>query len=257
MYVCVWLSLRRKMYILSCYILPHLFYLPWHYVRVTGLYKSGCFLSNSGFFVCFLLGSTAHVTENSASRDHRPGHLQVQHWLCWKQLSLKTCQNGWLLDCIVTGDQVKKTNRKRHFLNILCIRQADVMLKKIWRANQRNPTIFMPCLYRSVFFSFFCFFFSQSSPISHVIYLVVRGLHIHYRIRPLPPFSWDGLSPSAASPLEGADVKPQSYYCYYPVHPLLQHIFFNTLFGVGVGFVIFFWGGYHNQLQILHISTCK
>ena len=99
MYVCVWLSLRRKMYILSCYILPHLFYLPWHYVRVTGLYKSGCFLSNSGFFVCLLLGSTAHVTENSASRDHRPGHLQVQHWLCWKQLSLKTCQNGWLLDC--------------------------------------------------------------------------------------------------------------------------------------------------------------
>ena len=32
------------------------------------------------------------------------------------------------------------------------------------------------------------------------------------RIRPLPPFSWDGLSPSAVSPLVGADVKPQSYY---------------------------------------------
>jgi len=30
------------------------------------------------------------------------------------------------------------------------------------------------------------------------------------RVRPLPPFSWDGLSPSAVSPLVGADVKPQS-----------------------------------------------
>ena len=35
------------------------------------------------------------------------------------------------------------------------------------------------------------------------------------RIRPLPPFSWDGLSPSAVSPLVGADVKPQSYYYYF------------------------------------------
>ena len=40
------------------------------------------------------------------------------------------------------------------------------------------------------------------------------------RIRPLPPFSWDGLSPSAVSPLVGADVKPQSYYYLPPPLPL-------------------------------------
>ena len=55
------------------------------------------------------------------------------------------------------------------------------------------------------------------------------------RIRPLPPFSWDGLSPSAVSPLVGADVKPQSYYYYY-------YFFFVVV--VVVFFVFFFFSSF-------------
>ena len=114
----------------------------------------------------------------------------------------------------------------------------------------------MPCLYRSVFvFVGFCFLDLLQYLMSFILlledYISITGLGPY-------PLSLGMVYPRRPHRLWWVlTLNLKSYYCYYPVHPLLQHIFFNTLFGVGVGFVIFFFGGYHNQLQILHISTCK
>ena len=136
------------------------------------------------------------------------------------------------------------------------------MLKKIWRANQRNPTIFMPCLYRSVFvFVGFCFLDLLQYLMSFILlledYISITGLGPY-------PLSLGMVYPRRPHRLWWVLTLNLNRTTATIQYTLCFNTFFSTHF-LGWGsvlwfFFFFFWGGgggYHNQLQILHISTCK